>query len=83
MVASAVAEPWAGDDVGKKRKPGEPAPKLKVFALRLPPSAAERVVRVAAGLGLDDAQFLRMLTIENLGKYERRVEQIEAGTSDE
>lgn len=82
MATGAVAEPWTGADVGK-RKPNEPPPKFKVFALRLSPADAERVAKVAAGLRLDEAQFLRMLTVENLGKYERRVEQIESGASSE
>ncbi len=79
MAVGAVADPWTGGDVGKKRKPGDPAPKLKMFAVRLPPDLSERVEDTASGLSLDSASLLRMMIRETLMIYERRAERIRSG----
>jgi hypothetical protein len=75
MATGAVADPRVGDDVGKKRKPGEPPPKWKVYALRLPQGTAARVEATAEALGLDEANLLRTLVTRYLPHYERDAEQ--------
>lgn len=81
MAAGAVAEPLAGTDVGRKRKPGEPSPKrvMKQFALRLPLEIAARVEDTAATLGLDEANLLRHIVIASLPTYEKKAERVKAG----
>lgn len=79
MAAGAVAEPLAGIDVGKKRKPGEPKRVLKQFALRLPAEVAARVEDTATTLGLDEANLLRLIVVTNLPSYERKAERVKAG----
>jgi hypothetical protein len=84
MPSGAVAEPIPQKvpDVAKKKGGADEKPKgtaLRVFAVRLPPDIAARVEKASDGLGLDEASFLRMLTVENLPTYEKRVERIKAG----
>lgn len=55
----------------------------KQIGLRLPPSLLADVEYCAERLGLDMAPFIRMVLTENLGRYKRRVKQIEAGDSAE
>lgn len=49
------------------------------LAFRVPESAARRVEKVSARLGLDVSNFLRMMLVENLVTYERRAERVEGG----
>lgn len=81
MAAGAVAEPRAGDGVGKKRKPDDSAPKkvLKQFALRLPLDVAGRVEGTAETLGLDSANLLRLIVVTNLSAYEKKAERVRSG----
>jgi hypothetical protein len=58
-------------------------PATRQLAYRVPADLAERVERVAVRLGLDTSNFLRMLTLEKIGEYERRADRIEAGESQE
>lgn len=59
---------------GDKKAPG-----LQVFAVRLPPSVATQVKNVAGRLGLEEAQFLRMLILEKLPEYQERVKALGPG----
>ncbi len=52
------------------------------LAFRVPGSMAGRVEKVAARLGLDLSNFLRMLLVENLAIYERRADKIEEGAQE-
>jgi hypothetical protein len=57
-------------------------PADRQLAYRVTNDLAERVERVAAGLGLDTANFLRMMTLEQIGVYERCAARIRAGEDD-
>jgi hypothetical protein len=49
------------------------------LAFRVPNELADRVEAVAARLGLDTSNFLRMMLLEQVGSYERRADRIEGG----
>jgi hypothetical protein len=53
------------------------------LAYRVPAELAARVERVAERLGLDVSNFLRMMTVEQIGVYERRADRAEAGEGGE
>jgi hypothetical protein len=57
-----------------KKKPGS-----RQMAFRVPNDLADRVEKVAARLGLDTSNFLRMMLLEQVGAYERRADRIEGG----
>jgi hypothetical protein len=78
MVAGAVAE-RVGVDVGKKRTSGQPAPKVKTYSVRLSAEVSARVEQTATTLGLDEANFLRSLVVQNLPAYEKKAERVRSG----
>lgn len=62
--------------VSKERKPKS---SRKQFGVRLERADVTRVADTAKGLGLDETSFLRMVILENLPRYERRVAQLREG----
>ncbi len=54
-------------------------PTDRELAYRVTNELAERVEQAAAGLGLDTANFLRMMTLEQIGVYEGRADRVKAG----
>jgi hypothetical protein len=52
------------------------------LAFRVPETLAKRVERVAERLGLDLSNFLRTMTVEQIGVYERRADRAESGEAD-
>ena len=58
---------------------GEPAPKRKQYNVGFPIADAGRIDACADALGLDEANFLRMVVRENLPKYEERARAIRQG----
>lgn len=68
--------------MAKSKKPPTEPTKPRAFMVRLQQDAASRVEATAKGLGLDEANFLRMIIVENLPAYERRVEQLKTSPSD-
>jgi hypothetical protein len=72
-------------DVGRKPKgkAGPAAPEPKQYNVKIDGPTAARLDATARGLGLDGANFIRMVLRENLPKYERRVEAIGRGETPE
>jgi hypothetical protein len=52
------------------------------LAFRVPAELAKRVERTAERLGLDLSNFLRTMTVEQIGVYERRADRAESGEAD-
>jgi hypothetical protein len=67
-----------------KRRPAETA---KQLGIRVSDGLLVRLESTASGLGLDVSSLIRMVLMENLPRYERRVAQIHdeesAGCSDQ
>lgn len=59
---------------GQKRKAGD-----KQVAVRMPDPLIGRVEDTALGLGLDSSSLIRMVLVENLPRYERRVDRLRRG----
>lgn len=69
-----------GQDMGKKKNTDA---LLRQVNIRVAHEVYDRIDAAAAGLGLDVANFLRMLIIENLAPYERRAAHIRQQREDE
>lgn len=57
-------------------------PSVREPAYRVTNDLPDRVERVAVELGLDTAIFLRMMTLEQIGIYERCADRVRAGEDD-
>jgi hypothetical protein len=60
---------------GMAKPSKEASEELKSLGFRCPEVLAERRHATARGLALDLSQLLRMMIVEHLPEYERRVEQ--------
>jgi hypothetical protein len=69
----------ASSIVAKKQNPN--SKEGKQLGLRLSAELLREVEFCAEALGLEAAPFIRMVLIENLGKYKRRAERIKSGES--
>ena len=73
---SAVLERERSHGVGRKRKDDDSAKLAVQKNIRLSKRDADRIDRTAAALGLDEANFLRMLIKAHLPVYERQADAI-------
>lgn len=65
-----------------KKKPAADGPeKKKLYSVRFGPADSARVESTAATLGLDEANFLRMMILETLPRYEKKAALIRDGHS--
>lgn len=51
--------------------------KMRQLAFRAPEDLAARLEKAASRLGLDLSNFLRMMAVENVARYERRADQVD------
>jgi antitoxin component of RelBE/YafQ-DinJ toxin-antitoxin module len=64
--------------VAKKKQPP-----TKQVAFRAPEDVVERLENVARRLGLDLSNFMRLMVVEQVARYERRAERAESGEDSE